>query len=181
MEPDVRQSCLLQQHLHPVVGSAGAHRLLRSQRFREDPLTDCVLLPLFQPLDSAGGQADSASASLCLGLADLHFTPLRYIHRAEDFQRPSVLIKVPPHEAADLTSTQASCQLRVEEVPPDFVLVHCRKERIHLLPVENLLRFVVVLGQLDTVRWVIGNDVIPFRILEAAVEHGVDAEHHAVR
>ena len=46
MEPDVRQSRLFQQHLHPVVGGTGAHRLLRSQRIREDPLTDGVFFPI---------------------------------------------------------------------------------------------------------------------------------------
>ena len=46
MEPDVRQSRLFQQHLHPVVGGTGTHRFLRSQWFREDPLTDRVFFPL---------------------------------------------------------------------------------------------------------------------------------------
>ena len=42
----LRQSRLFQQHLHPVVGGTGAHRFLRSQRVREDPLTDGVFFPL---------------------------------------------------------------------------------------------------------------------------------------
>ena len=46
MEPDVRQSRLFQQHLHPVVGGTGSHRFLRGQWFREDPLTDGVFFPL---------------------------------------------------------------------------------------------------------------------------------------
>ena len=54
VEPDVGKARLLQQHLHPVVGGAGTHRLLRGQRLREDPLADRVLLPLLQPLDGAG-------------------------------------------------------------------------------------------------------------------------------
>ena len=62
MEVDVRQSRLFQQYLHPVVGGAGAHRLLRSQRFREDPLADGVFFPLLQPLDGAGRQADGPPA-----------------------------------------------------------------------------------------------------------------------
>ena len=76
---------------------------------------------------------------------------------------------------------QTGGQLRVEEVPPGLVLVHCRQEGVHLLPVQNLLGLVAVLGQLGSVRAIVGDDVIPFRVFETPVEHGVDAEHHSVR
>ena len=72
-------------------------------------------------------------------------------------------------------------QLRVEEVPPDFVFVHRRQEGVHLFPVQDLLGFVVALGQLHAVCGVVGDGVVPLCVLETAVEHGVDAEHHGVR
>ena len=181
MEPDVRQSCLFQQYLHPVVGGAGPHRLLRRQWVREDPLADGMFLPLLQPLDGAGRETDGAPAPFRFRFADLQFTPLGGIHRAEDLQCPGARIEVLPHETADLTSAQAGGQLRVEEVPPGLVLVHCRQEGVHLLPVQDLLGLVAVLGQLGSVRGVVRDDVIPFRVFETPVEHGMDAEHHGVR
>ena len=111
MEPDVRQSCLFQQYLHPVVGGAGPHRLLRRQWVREDPLADGMFLPLLQPLDGAGRETDGAPAPFRFRFADLQFTPLGGIHRAEDLQCPGARIEVLPHETADLTSAQAGGQL----------------------------------------------------------------------
>ena len=148
MEPDVRQSRLFQQYLHPVVGGAGAHRLLRRQRIREDPQTDGVFLPLLQTLDGAGRETDGAPAPFRFGFADLQLPSLGGIHRAEDLQCPGARIEVLPHETADLTPAQAGGQFRVEEVPPDFVLVHCRQEGIHLLPVQDLFGLVAFLGSL---------------------------------
>ena len=144
VEPDVGKARLLQQHLHPVVGGAGPHRLLRRQRLREDPLADRVLLPLLQPLDGAGRQTDGAPAPFRLGFADLQLPPLGGVHRPEDLQCPAARVKVLPHEAADLAPPEAGGQLRVEEVPPGLVLVHRRQEGVYLRPVQDLLGLVAV-------------------------------------
>ena len=156
MEVDVRQSRLFQQYLHPVVGGAWPHRFLRCQRIRKDPLADGMFLPLLQTLDGAGRETDSAPASFRFGFADLQLPSLGGIHRAEDLQRSGARVEVLPHETADLTPAQAGGQFRVEEVPPGFVLVHCRQEGVHLLPVQDLLGLVAVLGQFGPVRGIVG-------------------------
>lgn len=154
MEPDVGQSGFLQHRLHPVVGGAGTHRL------REDSLADRMFLPLFQPLDGTGRQTDGAPALTGLGLTDLQFAFLWSIHRADNFQRPGVLIKVLPHETADLAPAQAGSEFGVEEVTPGLVLVHRVQKGVHLSAVQDLLGLVVALGQSGTVRGVVGNNFI---------------------
>ena len=139
-----------------------------------------MLLPLFQPLDGTGRQPDDPPAPAGLGLADFQLAPLGRVHRPEDLQRPGALVEVLPHEPADLTSPQSGGQLRVEEVPPDLAGVHRFQEGVHLRPVQDLLGFAAGFGHGGAVRGIAGDDVVPLRVFETAVEHGVDAAHHGV-
>ena len=140
-----------------------------------------MLSPLLQTLDGAGRQADGPPALAGLCFADLQLPGLGNVHRPEDLQRPGLLVEVLPHEAADLAPPQAGGQLRVEEVPPDLIAVHCRQEGVHLLLCENLFWLIAGLGHHGPVGGIPGDHMGRLRILQTLVEHGVDAEHHGVR
>ena len=140
-----------------------------------------MLFPLPQPLDGTGRQADGPPALAGLRLADLQLPGLGDIHRPKDLQRPGLLIEVLPHEAADLAPAETGGQLRVEEVPPDLVAFHCSQKCLHLLLREDLLGLIAGLGHHGPVSGVPGDHMGSLRVLQAPVEHGVDAEHHGVR
>ena len=101
--------------------------------------------------------------------------------RPKDPQRSGLLIEVLPHETADLAPPQAGGQLRVEEVTPDLAAVYRCQEDVHLLLCEDLFGTMVGLGHHGPVSGVPGDHMGSLRILQAPVEHGVDAEHHGVR
>ena len=140
-----------------------------------------MLFPLPQPLDGAGRQTDGPSPLAGLRFADLQLSGLGDIHRPEDLQRPGLLVEVLPHEAADLAPAETGGQLRVEEVPPDLVAFHCSQKCLHLLLCEDLFGTMVGLGHHGPVGGVPGDHMGRLRVLQAPVEHGVDAEHHGVR
>ena len=144
-------------------------------------MADSVLFPLLQSLDGAGRQADGPPAPAGLRLTDLQFPSLGDVHRPENLQRPGLLVEVLPHEPADLAPAKTGGQLCVEEVPPDLAAVHRRQEGLHLLLREDLFRLIAGLGHYGPVSGVPGDHMGRLRVLQAPVEHGVDAEHHGVR
>ena len=56
-----------------------------------------------------------------------------------------------------------------------------RQEGVHLLLCEDLLGLITGLGHHGPVSGVPGDHMGSLRVLQAPVEHGVDAEHHGVR
>ena len=90
------------------------------------------------------------------------------------------IVEVLPLQAADLTAPQSCGHLRVEEVPPEFILVHLGQEDRQLLLGQDLLAFVVRLGRGDALRWVPWDQVGGDGILQRVVKHRVDAGDHSV-
>ena len=65
------------------------------------------------------------------------------MQRPGDSKRPGLCIEVAPHERADLAAPQAGHKLRVEEIPPDIIVLDSLQERVQLLFVQYLHRLVV--------------------------------------
>ena len=72
-----------------------------------------------------------ALARLCIA-EGVDALPLA-VQRPGDSERPGLRVEVAPHERADLAAPQAGHKLRVEEIPPDIVLLDCLQERVQLL------------------------------------------------
>ena len=128
-----------------------------------------------------GRQTNGPPALAGLRLADLQLSGLGDIYRPKDPQRSGLLVEVLPHETADLAPPQAGGQLRVEEVTPDLAAVYRRQEDVHLLLCEDLFGLIAGLGHHSPVGGVPGDHMGGLRVLQAPMEHGVDAEHHGVR
>lgn len=143
MKANARQSRFLQQRFQPSVCRSRIHRQLRAGRLRENPLTDGGFLSRPQQRRDAFRQDDRAVAlaRLCIaeGVDALPFA----VQRPGDSECPGLCVEVAPHERADLAAPQAGHKLRVEEIPPDIVVLNRLQERVQFLFVQHLHRLVV--------------------------------------
>ena len=127
-----------------------------------------------EDLYCTGGQHDLTSPRVGLGIAGDESTAFFVVDGAADFQSAVSLIEVLPLESANLTPAQASGQLSVEEVIPDFVLRDDFHEHSQLSLCQNLFAAIADFGWCDHLSWVIGDQVSLLRCLQRAVECGVD-------
>ena len=81
--------------------------------------------------------------------------------RAANLEGAAALIKVVPHESADLTPAQASGELRVEEVVPERVCFDGFHEIIHLLIGKDALGGGIRFRQRHPIGGFIGNNMRP--------------------
>ena len=177
MKANARQSRFLQQRLEPPVCRSRIHRQLRAGRLRENPLADGAFLPRPQQRRDALRQDDRAVALARFRIAEgVDALPLA-VQRPGDSKRPGLCIEVAPHERADLAAPQAGHKLRVEEIPPDIILLNCLQERVQLLLIQHLHRLVVLLWCSCVLSRIFRNDVRLHRSLHRAVQHRVDVPH----
>ena len=98
----------------------------------EDPGREGLALTLSQQFHCAGRQDDLPCAGVGFGIS-CHQPAARFpVKSAADFQGAAMLIKVGPHESADLTSAQTGGQLSVKEVIPEFIGFDRCQENIQL-------------------------------------------------
>ena len=143
MEANARQSRFLQQRFEPPVCRPRIHRQFRAGRLWKNPLADGGFLPRPQQRRNAFRQDDRAVALARFRVTEgVDALPLA-VQRPGDFERPGLRVEVAPHERADLAAPQAGHKLRVEEIPPDIVLLNRLQERVQLLFVQYLHRLVV--------------------------------------
>ena len=159
MEANARQSRFLQQRFEPPVCRSRIHRQLRTGRLRENPLADRIFLPRPQQRRNAFRQDNCAVALARFRVAEgVDALPLA-VQRPGDSERPGLCVEVAPHERADLAAPQAGHKLRVEEIPPDIVLLNRLQERIQLLLVQHLHWLVVGFRRSRVLGRIFRNDV----------------------
>ena len=102
------------------------------------------------------------------------------MQRPGDSECPGLRVEVAPHERTDLAAPQAGHKLRVEEIPPDIVLLNRLQERVQLLLVQHLHWLVVGFRHSCVLGRIFRNDVRLHRSLHRAVQHRVDVPHRRV-
>ena len=147
----------------------------RAERIWEEPLGQGSLLSFPQKLGGAVGEQDRPLSCIGLSLPHCQLPALTGADGAAYLERPGLPVEVLPPEPAQLPPPQAGGQLRVEEVPPGFVLVHCRQEGIHLLIVQDAHGFVCHLGRLHMVSGIVWQQPLVYGGFQRMVEGGVDA------
>ena len=180
MKADVGQARPLEQGLHVVIGRVGIEGVLRFHRVREYPRTDGIYFAPPQDVGHAPGEDDGAHALACLCLAGGILTLLLAVEGAAHLQRPGLSVEVAPLQTADLAAAQSGHQLRLEEVTPQFVLLHHLEECVQLRAGQDALGLVVGLGRRCAFGGVAGDNVSLHRVLQRGVEHGVDVADHGV-
>ena len=130
MKANARQSRFLQQCFQPPVCRSRIHRQLRAGRLRENPLADRTFLPRPQQRRDALRQDDRAVALARFRVAEGVDALSLAVQRPGDSERPGLRVEVAPHERADLAAPQAGHKLRVEEIPPDIVVLNRLQERV---------------------------------------------------
>ena len=91
------------------------------------------IFPRPQQRRDAFRQDDRAVALARLCIAEgVDALPLA-VQRPGDSERPGLRVEVAPHERTDLAAPQTGHKLRVEEIPPDIVLLNRLQERVQLL------------------------------------------------
>ena len=174
MEANARQARFLQQRFQPSVCRPRIHRQLRAGRLRENPLADRIFLPHPQQRRDALRQDDRAVALARFRVAEgVDALPLA-VQCPGDSERPGLRVEVAPHERADLAAPQAGHKLRVEEIPPDIVVLNRLQERVQLLLVQDALGLVVWPGGGRPLGRVLRDDVCLYRVLHGTVEYSVD-------
>ena len=177
VEANARQARFLQQRFEPPVCRPRIHRQLRAGRLRENPLADRIFLPHPQQRRDALRQDDRAVALARFRVAEgIDALPFA-VQRPGDFERPGLRVEVAPHERADLAAPQAGHKLRVEEIPPDIVVLNRLQKRVQLLLVQYLHRIVVGFRHSCVLGRIFRNDVRLHRSLHRAVQHRVDVPH----
>ena len=177
MEANARQARFLQQRFEPPVCRSGIHRQVQTGRLRENPLTDGGFFPCPQQCSDALRQDDRAVALARFRVAEgVDALPLA-VQRPGDSESPGLRVEVAPHERADLAAPQAGHKLRVEEIPPDIVLLNRLQERVQLLLVQYLHRLVVGFRHSCVLSRIFRNDVRLHRSLHRAVQHRMDVPH----
>ena len=147
------------------------HGVFRFYRVGEYPLTECIRLAPTKNVGHTFRQDDGAHALIRFRLAESVLALLLAVQRAAHFQRPGILVEVAPLQTANFTAAQAGHQLRVEEVPPDLVLLYHFEESVQLRAGEDALRLVVGLRRCRALGRVLRNDMRLHRVLHRGVEH----------
>ena len=171
MEAYARQPRPLEQRFHVMVRRVRIHGVFRFYRVGEYPLTQCLRLAPPQDVGDAFRQDDGAHALVGLCLAECVFALLLAVQCAAHLQRPGVPVEVAPLQTANFTAAQTGHQLRLEEVPPDFILLYDFEESVQLSAGEDALRLVVGLRRCRTLGRVLRNDMRLHRVLHRGVEH----------
>ena len=95
-------------------------------------MADRIFLPRPQQRRDAFRQDDRAVALARFRVTEgVDALPLA-VQRPGDFERPGLRVEVAPHERTDLAAPQAGHKLRVEEIPPDIVVLDSLQERVQL-------------------------------------------------
>ena len=143
-------------------------------------MADRIFLPCPQQRRDALRQDDRAVALARFRVAEgVDALPLA-VQRPGDSERPGLRVEVAPHERTDLAAPQAGHKLRVEEIPPDIVLLNRLQERVQLLFVQHLHRLVVGFRRSRVLGRIFRNDVRLHRSLHRAVQHRMDVPHGRV-
>ena len=180
VEANVRQACVFEDHLQPMIRRAGRRRFLRLQKTGEDPFGQRRLAPLLQHVERTGRQQDRARSFFGFRIAHLKRAAGDCVDRAAYLQRSAFLVKVAPLEPADLTAAHAGGDLRVEEVVPQRLVANRFHESVELLFVENFHGQFIELGDHRTIRRILHDEPGAHRRLHDLVEQHVNAAHGSV-
>ena len=174
VETDVGQARFSQKFFQLTVGAVRINGSLRAKRMVENPRGKESLLPFPQDLSCAGRQDDFPRSSIGLGVPGHQPTAFFSVESTADLESAALLVKVDPHEGADLAPAQTGGQLGVEEIVPERVCLNGFHERVKLFLVQNVHRLMDNLGRLHLVGGIGGDESLFHGCFERVVEGGMD-------